>query len=123
MKKLIAITGIGTALAAAAIAGGVGVAVAHDDHGDMRNHQAMMDGTAMDAAGMQDHMRQLLGDETYQKMQDAMQQALGQAGYQKMLDQMTDGCSSGTTMQGTNGSATMPGHDAHHAATPAASTN
>lgn len=111
MKKWIGLTGIGATVAAAATAGGLGVALAHDGHGRMDGH-AMMSGQMMqmDRAGMQEHMSQVLGDDAYQKMQDAMKQALGEDGYQQMFDRMETGCDPATMGAMGQGSPSMPGH-------------
>lgn len=116
-------TGIGATIAAAAIAAGVGVAVAHNGDGHMDGH-TMMSGQMMqmDPAAMQEHMKQVLGDEAYQKMQDAMKQAFGQEGYQQMLDKMAAGCDPSTMGSMMQGSTSMPGDEAHHA-TPSPGTN
>lgn len=122
MKRLLALTGIGTTIAAAAVAGGVGVALAHggpDDHGD---GQHMMGGAAMqmnmDPAAMQQHMKDILGRDTYEQMQGAMKQILGEDGYQQMLERMQSACSTegmGGTMPGANGQPPDAGHNSHHA--------
>lgn len=120
MNKVITFTGIGAAIAAAAITGGVGVAVAHGGHDGMGDHAGMMGGgMPMDPAAMQQHMKQVMGDDAYQVMQDAMKQTLGEDGYQQMLDRMATGCTDGmgSMMQGTTGTPSMPGHDAHHPTT------
>ncbi|MBA4181744.1 MAG: hypothetical protein C0506_14235 [Anaerolinea sp.] len=117
MKRLLIIAGIGTALGATAIAGGLSVAAAHDgrDGGQHMGGGAAMQMT-MDPAAMQQHMKDILGEETYGRMQDAMKTALGDAGYQEMLDRMATGCAQagmGMTMPDT-------GHSGHHPAAPPA---
>jgi len=120
MNKVITFTGIGAAIAAAAIGGGVGVAVAHGGHDAMGDHAGMMGGSMpMDPAGMQEHMKQVMGESAYQVMQEAMKQALGEDGYQQMLDRMATGCTgdAASMMQGATGTPSLPGHDAHHPTT------
>lgn len=109
-------TGIGAAIAAVAVAAGVGVAVARNGDGRMDGH-TMMSGQMMqmDPAAMREHMKQVLGDETYQKMQDTMKQVLGENSDRHLLDRMMAGCDAtamGSMMQGTTN---VPGHDTHHA--------
>lgn len=123
MKRSLKLTGIGTAIAAAAIAGGFGVALAQDNDDGHNDGQRMTGGMAMqmdmDPAAMQQHMQEILGDETYNELQGAMKSVLGDQGYQQMLERMATGCAGamGMTAPGS-GAPAAPGHSGHHAATP-----
>lgn len=124
MKRILTVTGIGTAIAAAAIAGGFGVALAHGDDDGHKDGERMTGGMAMqmdmDPAAMQQHMREILGDETYNELQGAMKAALGDEGYQQMLESMATGCAGamGMAAPGSGAAPAAPGHPGHHAATP-----
>jgi hypothetical protein len=114
MKRLIAITGLGSMVVAAAVAGGVGVALARGGGDDAGSHGTMT-GTMMhmDPATMESHMRAILGDDAFKTMQEHMVQALGEAGYAGMLDRMADGCSADGMAMGS--SASNPAdHLSHH---------
>lgn len=94
MKNLFAVTGLGAVVAAAAVAGGVGVAFALGGADDDGSHATMPGMTMqMDPAAMQSHMRAVLGDDAFETMQEHMLQALGEEGYAGMLARMADGCS------------------------------
>ena len=86
--KRTTIIGVVGALALSALAGGVGVAWAHDGgtghHGS--SHGAMTMG--MDPAGMDSHMREIMGDEAYTAMMAAMPAGM----HQSMMDAMGTGC-------------------------------
>ena len=123
MNRLFTFTGIGATIGAAAIAGGLGVAFAHDDN---PGKNRMMDGgtmqMGMDPAAMQRHMKDVFGDETYARMQEAMTTALGDEGYQQMLTRMATGCSQagmGMVTPGAGPAPAAPGHSGHHPETPA----
>lgn len=120
MNRFVTLTGIGAAIGAAAIAGGLGVALARGDHDDRHR---MMGGAAMqqhmDPAAMQQHMKDALGEEAYSQMQGAMKAALGDDGYQQMLDRMATGCTQPGMGMMTPGSGApaAPEHSDHHPAT------
>lgn len=114
MKRPIAIIGLSAVVVAAAVAGGVGVAVALGGGDDAGGHGTMTGTTMqMDPATMGSHMREMLGDDAFETMQEHMLQALGDAGYASMLSRMADGCSAeGMAM---SSSATDPAdHLGHH---------
>lgn len=113
MNRFVILTGIGAAISAAAIAGGLGVALARGDHDD--SHRIM------GGAAMQQHMKDALGEEAYSQMQGAMKAALGDDGYQQMLDRMATGCTQPGMGMMTPGSGApaAPEHSGHHPATSA----
>ena len=120
MKRMLAIAGIGTAVSAAAIVGGLGVAFAHDDGHE--SHQMMGSGAMQmmnDPAAMEQHMREIVGDQAYTSMRDAMNATLGPGGYEQMLDRMAAGCADSALGMMTTPGATAPGtgHSGHHTAT------
>lgn len=109
MKKL-TIFGLAGGLAASALASAAVVAYAHGG-GSHHDGTTMMDGTTMhvpmDAASMDDHMRQVMGDEAYQRVRAA----IGESGFDAMLKAMETAC---PAMMGTADAPLPPGHDAHH---------
>ncbi len=90
MKKL-TIFGFAGGLAASALASGAVVAYAHGG-GNHHDGTTMMDGTTMqmpmDAASMDDHMRQVMGEDAYQRVRAAM----GESGFGAMLKAMETAC-------------------------------
>lgn len=87
MKRM-TIIGVAGALTLSALAGGVGVAWAHDGgtghHGG--GHGAMTMG--MDSAGMESHMREAMGEDDYTAMMAAMPAGM----HQLMMEAMGTGC-------------------------------
>ena len=96
--KRTTIIGVVGALALSALAGGVGVAWAHDGgtghHGSSHGAMTMgmdpagMDPAGMDPAGMDSHMREVMGDDAYTAMMAAMPAGM----HQSMMDAMGTGC-------------------------------
>lgn len=124
MNRLLALTGTAAAVGTAAILGGLGVALAHDDH---PHGQQMMDTALMqmrmDPVTMQQHMKDVLGEAAYSQMESAMKTSLGNDGYERMLDRMATACSRegmGMPSEGSSTAPSAPGHSAHHPSTPAA---
>jgi Spy/CpxP family protein refolding chaperone len=110
VKKL-TVFGFAGGLAASAIASGVAVAYAHGNgshHADI----GMMNGTSMqmpmDAASVDDHMRQVMGDDAYQRLRNAV----GESGFEAMLTAMESVCPS----MGQVANAALPtgSHESHH---------
>ena len=87
MKRM-TIIGVVGALALSALAGGVGVALAHDGgaehHGNSHGTMTM----GMDSAGMEGHMRAVMGEDAY----TAMMAAMPAGTHQSMMDAMGTGC-------------------------------
>jgi hypothetical protein len=88
MKRM-TIIGVVGALALSALAGGVGVALAHDGGPDHQGgHGGMTMGMGMDAASMDSHMRAVMGEDAYTAMMAAMPAGM----HQSMMDAMGTGC-------------------------------
>ncbi|MCC6266722.1 MAG: hypothetical protein IT300_04070 [Dehalococcoidia bacterium] len=88
MKRM-TIIGVVGALALSALAGGVGVALAHDggnEHHGTSGHGAMTMG--MDSADMESHMRAVMGEDDYTAMMAAMPAGM----HQSMMEAMGPGC-------------------------------
>lgn len=120
MKRFVTAIGVGSALTVAAVAGGFGVALAHDGGNGGHGRGAMMSGgmsMPMEPAAMQDHMKQMLGDEGYAQMQAAMTSAMGEGAFDEMMERMSELCGTGAT-GGMQGGAIGPGHSEHHPAAP-----
>ncbi|MCE7927924.1 MAG: hypothetical protein DYG91_05395 [Chloroflexi bacterium CFX7] len=89
--KRTTIIGVVGALALSALAGGVGVALAHDDgteHHGSSGHSAMSMGMGMDSADMEGHMRAAMGEDDYIAMMAAMPAGM----HQSMMEAMGTGC-------------------------------
>lgn len=110
MKKL-TIFGFAGGLAASAIASGAVVAYAHGG-GNHHDGAGLMDDTTMgmpmDAASMDDHMRQVMGEESYGQVRAAM----GENAFEAMLKTMETACPAMTHMA----DAPLPpgSHESHH---------
>jgi len=88
MKRM-TIIGVVGALTLSALAGGVGVALAHDggnEHHGTSGHGVMTMG--LDAEGMESHMRAVMGEDDYAAMMAAMPAGM----HQSMMDAMGTRC-------------------------------
>ena len=83
------IIGMAGALTLSVLAGGVGMALAHEaETGHHGTGQDMMAMKAMDPASMESHMREVLGDDAYAMMIAAMPAGM----HESMMDAMASAC-------------------------------